>query len=188
MAPVGRPPRLAVGHQGFEVGFQRVHVQGFQRLAVVKAGAQRIGFAVVLVEDVQIQRLGPPGWAMPAEVWPPWANGQPPVPCSIACSIVPPSWVWVRRRVRRTPCADELAVFSPLAGGMAFACVGRHQRVAADECQCAPAMAINLIKRFSYVDCLKLYTHPANHEQGIKFWLSHSFFTQLSDEKPLHPA
>jgi hypothetical protein len=49
-------------------------------------------------------------------------------------------------------------------------------------------MAINLIKRFSCVDCLKLYTTPANHEQGIKFCLSYSFFTQTTDEKPLRPA
>ena len=45
-------------------------------------------------------------------------------------------------------------------------------------------MAINLIKRFSYVDCLKLWVNPPrqimNKNKILRF--SYSFFTQLSDE------
>ena len=58
--PVGRPPFLAVGHQGFQVVFNRFQIQLFEFFGVVKLFAQRISLGVVLVEDVQIQRVWPP--------------------------------------------------------------------------------------------------------------------------------
>ncbi|MPM72206.1 hypothetical protein SDC9_119179 [bioreactor metagenome] len=61
VAPVGRPPRLAVGHQGLEVGLQRLHVEFLEFFAVVEARTHRIGLGVVLVQDVQVQCVWPPG-------------------------------------------------------------------------------------------------------------------------------
>ena len=60
VAPIGRPPALARGHQGFEVVLERLHIEFFDLVAVVKARIHRVGFAVVLVQDVEVQRLGPP--------------------------------------------------------------------------------------------------------------------------------
>ena len=60
MAPIGRPPVLAVGHERGQVFFERGHVQFFHFLAVVETQPHRVGFGVVLVQDVQVQRLGPP--------------------------------------------------------------------------------------------------------------------------------
>ena len=60
VTPVGRPPVLAVGHQSDHVFFQGGHVELFDFFAVVHA-RHGVGFAVVLVQDVQVQRLGPPG-------------------------------------------------------------------------------------------------------------------------------
>ncbi len=61
MAPVGWPPVLAVGHQGFQVALQCFEIEFLEFFGVVEIVAQRIGLAVVLMEDVQIQCVGPPG-------------------------------------------------------------------------------------------------------------------------------
>ena len=60
VAPVGGPPGLAVGHQRLEVVLQCLHIEFFDFLAVVEVSAQRVGLGVVLVQDVQVQRFGPP--------------------------------------------------------------------------------------------------------------------------------
>jgi hypothetical protein len=59
VAPVGRPPGLAVGHQRGQVLLERGDVELPDFLAVVEAG-QRIGLAVVLVQDVEVEGFGPP--------------------------------------------------------------------------------------------------------------------------------
>ncbi|MPN19042.1 hypothetical protein SDC9_166408 [bioreactor metagenome] len=58
--PVGGPPGLAVGHEGLEVVLQGSHVQLLQLFTVVEAGTHGVGLGIVLVQDVQVQGLGPP--------------------------------------------------------------------------------------------------------------------------------
>ncbi len=60
MAPIGRPPILTVGHQRLDVPLQRRDVELPELLAIVEARTQRGGLRVVLVEDVEIEGLGPP--------------------------------------------------------------------------------------------------------------------------------
>jgi hypothetical protein len=60
VAPVGRPPVLAVGHQRVQVFLQRLDVELLDFFAVVEALAHRVGLGVVLVQDVEVQCLGPP--------------------------------------------------------------------------------------------------------------------------------
>ena len=60
VAPVGRPPVLAVGHQLAQVFLERLHIERAHFLAVVEVLAKRVRLRVVLVEDVEVQRLGPP--------------------------------------------------------------------------------------------------------------------------------
>jgi hypothetical protein len=60
VAPVGRPPVLRIRHQRLQVTLQRLDVQLLQFLAIVETRAQRIGLAVVLVQDVEVQGLRPP--------------------------------------------------------------------------------------------------------------------------------
>ena len=60
VAPVGRPPVLAVGHQRLDIFLERLDVELLEFLAIVEARAQRVGLRVVLVQDVQVQGLGPP--------------------------------------------------------------------------------------------------------------------------------
>ncbi len=60
MPPIGRPPVLAVGHERRQVFFERRHIQLFDFFAVVEIGPHGVGLGVMLVQDVQIQRLGPP--------------------------------------------------------------------------------------------------------------------------------
>ncbi len=59
-APVGRPPFLAFIHQRAKVVFQALDVELFEFFAVVEILAQRVGFDVVLMEDVEIQCIRPP--------------------------------------------------------------------------------------------------------------------------------
>jgi len=61
VAPVRRPPLLAVGQQRGQIFLERGDVELFHFLAIVEARSQGIGLAVVLVENVQVQGLGPPG-------------------------------------------------------------------------------------------------------------------------------
>ena len=59
MAPIGRPPLLAVGHECGEVFLHCRHVQFLHFLAVVEA-LERVGLGVLLVQDVQVEGGGPP--------------------------------------------------------------------------------------------------------------------------------
>ena len=58
--PVRRPPVLTVGHQGLEVFFERIDVERLDGVPIVKRRPHRVGLAVVLMQDVKVQRLGPP--------------------------------------------------------------------------------------------------------------------------------
>ncbi|MCY1429876.1 hypothetical protein D9M71_458080 [compost metagenome] len=60
VAVVGGPPVLGVGHQGVEVLDHRVEVEFLEFFRVVEIGAQRIAPRGVLMEDVQIELIGPP--------------------------------------------------------------------------------------------------------------------------------
>ncbi len=60
VTPVGRPPRLAIGHQGVQIFFQGGNIELFQLFSIIERGPHGIGLGVVLVQDVQIERLGPP--------------------------------------------------------------------------------------------------------------------------------
>ena len=60
MTPVSRPPVLAVGHEGGQVFFQRGHIEFFDFLSVIETAPHRIRLGVLLMEDVQIERFGPP--------------------------------------------------------------------------------------------------------------------------------
>ncbi len=60
MPPVRRPPVLAVRHQRMQVLLQRIDVELPEFFPVVEALAQRIGPGVVLMQDVEVQRPGPP--------------------------------------------------------------------------------------------------------------------------------
>jgi len=59
MAPIGWPPVLAVCHQGSEVFFECCDVQLFDLFTVIHA-LEGIGLAVLLVQDVQLECVGPP--------------------------------------------------------------------------------------------------------------------------------
>ena len=61
VTPICRPPILAVGHQLVHVLFERFVIEFFDFFAVVEVFAHRVCLAVVLVQDVQIQVLRPPG-------------------------------------------------------------------------------------------------------------------------------
>ena len=67
MAVIGRPPRLAVGHQRGQVALQRLVVERLERLGIVEVVAHRVGRRAALVEDVERQRFGPPVAVWPAE-------------------------------------------------------------------------------------------------------------------------
>ncbi|MNT12666.1 hypothetical protein D3C86_1496280 [compost metagenome] len=59
-APVGRPPFLAVGHQGAQIGLQGLDIERLQGFAIVEGGAERIGLGIVLMQDIEVQRIRPP--------------------------------------------------------------------------------------------------------------------------------
>ena len=60
MTVVGRPPVLAVRHQGVEILLEALVVEALEGFSVVKIRVHGVGLGVVLVEDVQIEVLGPP--------------------------------------------------------------------------------------------------------------------------------
>ena len=61
MAPVGRPPGLAVGHELREVVLERFDIKLFEFFPVIERRPHGISLGIVLMQDVQIQRLRPPG-------------------------------------------------------------------------------------------------------------------------------
>ncbi len=60
MAPISGPPVLAVGHQRLDVGLDGLEVEGLDLFGIVEIRPERIGFLVVLVQDIEVQGLGPP--------------------------------------------------------------------------------------------------------------------------------
>ena len=57
---VGGPPVLAVRHQSVEVFLEALVVKGLEGFSVVKIWVHGVGLGVVLVENVQVEVLGPP--------------------------------------------------------------------------------------------------------------------------------
>ena len=51
---------MAVGHQRVHVFLQRIDIELFQFFAVIKSLAHRIGLAIMLVQNVEVQRIWPP--------------------------------------------------------------------------------------------------------------------------------
>jgi hypothetical protein len=60
VAPVGRPPGLRVGHQGAQIGLQGREVEGGKGVGVAKASAHGVPLGGVLVEDLEVELVGPP--------------------------------------------------------------------------------------------------------------------------------
>ena len=60
VAPVCRPPILAVGHQGGHILLEGGHVELLELFPVIETGPQRIGLGVVLMENVEVEALRPP--------------------------------------------------------------------------------------------------------------------------------
>jgi len=57
---VGRPPVLRVGHERREVSLYRGEIEGLELLGVIEVVAHRVGLGRTLMEDVQVQLVGPP--------------------------------------------------------------------------------------------------------------------------------
>src|SRR5690554_216272 len=60
VAPVCRPPVLAIGHQCVQVFLDGFEIELFDFFTVIEVFTQRIGFTVMLMQDVKVQRLRPP--------------------------------------------------------------------------------------------------------------------------------
>ena len=60
VTPVCGPPILTIGHQRFDVFFDSVKIKRLDRFAMVVIGIHRVGACAVLVQDVEVQGLGPP--------------------------------------------------------------------------------------------------------------------------------
>src|SRR3546814_16470839 len=60
MSVVGRPPRLAVGHQRGQIILQRLIVERPERRGIVEILAHRVGRNAALVQYLDRQRVGPP--------------------------------------------------------------------------------------------------------------------------------
>ncbi len=60
VAEVCRPPVLRLGHDVAQVLFDRFHVKALEFLGIVETLAHRVGERGMLMQDLQIQLLGPP--------------------------------------------------------------------------------------------------------------------------------
>ena len=60
MPIVGRPPRLAVGHQRGEVALERLVIELLERLGIIEVLAHRVGRDAALMKDVERQGFRPP--------------------------------------------------------------------------------------------------------------------------------
>ena len=67
IAVIGRPPRLAIGHQRGQIGLERGIIERVERFGVIEVGAHRIGRKTALAEDVDRQLLGPPILVLPPQ-------------------------------------------------------------------------------------------------------------------------
>ncbi|EPX84819.1 hypothetical protein ruthe_01816 [Rubellimicrobium thermophilum DSM 16684] len=73
MSPVGRPPGLAVGHQGAQISLERLVVELLEFGPVIEGRPHRIAAGMVLMKDVQVERPRPPVAIRPA------GKARPPV-------------------------------------------------------------------------------------------------------------
>ena len=60
VTPVRWPPFLAICHQCMQVFLERIEIEFFNGFPIVEAFSHRIGFAIVLMQNVEVQGLGPP--------------------------------------------------------------------------------------------------------------------------------
>ena len=60
VTPVRRPPVLTVGHQVHQVLLDRLDVELFDLFTIVVAVIQWIGFGIMLMQDVEVERIRPP--------------------------------------------------------------------------------------------------------------------------------
>ena len=60
VSPVGGPPVLGIRHQGMEVLLQRGQVELLEFLGIVELPAQGVGLGGVLVQDLEVEFVGPP--------------------------------------------------------------------------------------------------------------------------------
>ncbi|MEZ4249493.1 MAG: hypothetical protein R3B99_14790 [Polyangiales bacterium] len=116
--PIGRPPRLRVGHEREQVGFDRRQVERTKRIRVREPGAQRVSGGRVLVEDREVQLIGPPiairlrrvGRGMHRTLS--FVAHRIPPGVTTVPRRVPPSFEWRQARPARPYAHDSL----PMAG------------------------------------------------------------------------
>ena len=60
MSVISRPPRLAVGHQRFQIFFQRLIVERLEGLGIVKVGPHRVWRNAALSQNIELQLVRPP--------------------------------------------------------------------------------------------------------------------------------
>ena len=60
MAPVSGPPVLRVRHQRPQIGFETLVIKAGERRGVIEVIPQRIGGRMMLVQDAQVDLIGPP--------------------------------------------------------------------------------------------------------------------------------
>ena len=60
MAVIGGPPVLAVGHQRVQIGDDRIEVEALERLRIVERFAKRVRRRLMLVQDLEVELIGPP--------------------------------------------------------------------------------------------------------------------------------
>src|SRR6185369_10836919 len=58
---VGRPPVLRRGHDGFDVTPHGAEVESLELRGVVEVGAHRVGYRRVLLQNLQVELVRPPG-------------------------------------------------------------------------------------------------------------------------------
>ncbi|MCY1177230.1 hypothetical protein D9M73_175300 [compost metagenome] len=57
---VRRPPVLRVGHQRAQVLLEGLEIQRLERLGIIEFTAHGVGLGRVLMQDLQVQLIGPP--------------------------------------------------------------------------------------------------------------------------------
>ena len=60
VAVIGGPPGLRISHEGVEVLDDGIEVEGLEFFGVVEGGSERVGKSGVLVEDGEVEAVGPP--------------------------------------------------------------------------------------------------------------------------------
>jgi hypothetical protein len=60
MPPIRRPPLLGIGHQCPKISLEGVVIKLLEGLGIVEAGPEGIGSRMVLMQQTDIDLLGPP--------------------------------------------------------------------------------------------------------------------------------